>query len=144
MNSAQPTLADAMMQAHGVLMKDLKELGKLIRGASPPAPGLLKVRLLALQQHVSEHFRFEEENGYMSEVLKRKPHLNREVANLRTDHRLLTESLDQLITEAESRAGPDEQWRQRLDAWLAEIHRHEIRENDLIQDAFNLDISAED
>jgi len=144
MNTAQVPLSDAMAKAHAVLMKDLKELGQCLRSPDQAAPGQLCGRLTALQKHVAEHFRFEEQNGYMSDVLKRKPNLERDVERLQSDHRQLTETLEQLVTEAQANVVLDETWYRTLEGWLTEIKGHEIRENELIQDAYNLDISAED
>jgi len=59
-------------------------------------------------------------------------------------HQQLTETLEQLVTEAQANVVLDETWYRTLEGWLTEIKGHEIRENELIQDAYNLDISAED
>jgi iron-sulfur cluster repair protein YtfE (RIC family) len=144
METTDVPLADAMLKAHGALKRDLQEVSQALHSSEPAIPRQFQDRLVALQKHVAEHFRFEEQNGYMPEVLKRKPNLDRDVAKLRSDHRLLAETLSQLITEARGKVIADEAWSRRLKAWIAEVERHEILENDLIQDAFNLDISAED
>lgn len=144
MTTTQPSLADVMTQAHAALMKDLQKLRQASRAPSAAHWQSLRDRLLAVQRDITEHFRFEEQNGYMMEVLKRKPILEREVAKLRDDHRALADGLAALIAETRSASSPDASWAGKVEAWIDEVRQHEKHENDLIQEAFNLDVAAED
>jgi hypothetical protein len=97
-----------------------------------------------LRQQLSNHFRLEEENGYMAWVLEREPHLERTVEHLHDEHRSLADTLDRLIREASTKNTLDESLREQARAWLEQVRQHEARENRLVQDFFNLDIDAED
>src|SRR5262249_61195710 len=100
-------------------------------------------RLDVVRASIGEHFRFEEENGYMAAVLEIHPHLERMVQHLCEEHGQLLRSLDEL--RAEGRAGQlSAAGRARGLAWARAVRRHERSENVLVQDAFNLDLSAED
>jgi hypothetical protein len=144
MTKVKESLADALGRAHAALLKDLKEISAAARSRRRAGATAWRQRLEALQTHITQHFCLEEENGYMTEVLKRKPHYKREVDELLDEHRELFQSLSQLIAELNDPSAPDLVWRKQVLGWIAQIRKHERRENDLVQDAFNLDISAED
>lgn len=112
----------------------------------PWGEGLTEVtaRLGAARTHITEHFRFEEQNGYMDRVRKHEPRLERAIQQLGDEHRQLAQSLDALIEQARVATSLDEAFREKVRAWVEGVRQHEVRENDLVQDAFNLDIGAED
>jgi hypothetical protein len=97
-----------------------------------------------MRKELTDHFRLEEENGYMTAVLEREPHLKRTVEHLRDEHRQLADTLDRLIDEASMKDKLNDGLREHTRAWLARVHQHEARENRLVQDVFNLEIDAED
>jgi hypothetical protein len=125
-------------------MKDLQKLEQLAR--SPTGDGLARLRSLlgATQAHITEHFRFEEQDGYMDAVRKREPRLERTVQQLAEEHRHLGQALDTLIRKAGAASDVDSALQEGIQAWIERVRRHEIRENDLVQAAFNMDINAED
>jgi hemerythrin-like domain-containing protein len=142
--TTQNSVAEALSRAHAALLQDLRTLEEAVRPSSGEGLPELRARLGATHTHIAEHFRFEEQNGYMDAVRKREPRLERTVQQLAEEHRQLTQSLDALIGEARTAANLDDSFRERVVAWVEEVRQHEIRENDLVQDVFNLDIGAED
>jgi hypothetical protein len=55
----------------------------------------------------------------------------------------LAASLDALLEAAAGR-GPPEALRAGVLSWVERVRDHEARENALVQDTFNVDLSAED
>lgn len=140
MSNVQAAGVEGLHQAHAVLRKDLGELEAAARPAGGAAPAVLDALLRRARAHLAEHFRFEEENGYMGAVLLREPNRGRQVEQLRDEHRRLFASLEALLGEA----GQGRAVGAKVLEWVAEVRRHEERENTLVQDVFNVDTAAED
>ena len=142
MADVQPAGAEGLRQAHARLRKDLGELEAAARapaGAAAPALGALLRRARA---HLAEHFRFEEENGYLSAVLLRDPNRGRRVEQLRDEHRRLFAALEALLDAAGR--GATDAGRANVLEWVAAVRRHEEREDALVQDVFTVDTGTED
>jgi chromosome segregation ATPase len=135
---------DAMRRAHQVLRHDLERLKAEIQPSSQAGVLDLCDRLGAVRDHVANHFRLEEQNGYMDVVAKRQPRLNRAIRQLAEEHAGLLQSLDDIIAEAIRTTAVDDRLRKRITTWLESVHNHEDRENRLIEDAFELDIGTND
>jgi hypothetical protein len=144
MGRTETSVAEALRRAHAALLEDLRKLDEAVRAASGEGLTKLTARLGATRTHIAEHFRFEEQNGYMDAVRKREPRLGRTIQRLAEEHRQLAQSLDALIEQARVAMGLDEAFREEVRTWVERVRRHEVRENDLVQDAFNRDVSAED
>jgi len=144
MDKTETSVGAALGRAHTALLDDLRKLEEEIRSTSREGLVDLRARLGATQKHITEHFRFEEQNGYLDVVRKREPRLERAIQQLAAEHRQLAQALDALIGEAAAAANLNDSFRERVPAWVEEVRRHEVRENDLVLDAFNSDIGAED
>jgi len=144
MEKAQEPVAEAMGAAHETLMKDLRKLEEAASPSLTKAVAELNARLASTFAHVTEHFRFEEQNGYMDAVRKREPRLERIVEQLAEEHHQLAQSLNALVTQSKSSLSADDGFRAKVRAWIDQIRHHEARENQLVQEAFNLDLAAED
>ena len=147
MGRTDNAVVEALSRAHEGLLEDLRNLESAVEAAVHPAvKGLdrLRARLAVTRTHLAAHFRFEEQNGYMDAVRKREPRLERTVQQLADEHRQLAESLDGLVRECGAATSLEDTLRQAVRAWIERVRQHEVRENDLAQDAFNLDIGAED
>jgi hypothetical protein len=133
--------AENLKKAHANLLDDLGQLEQAVGPTSREKLPELRKRLAATQADVTEHFRYEEQNGYMVTVRKKEPRLERQVQLLVEEHRRLAETLNGLVKDA----GTDEEaFRQKVRAWIESIRQHEAHETEVVQDAFNLDIGAED
>jgi predicted nucleic acid-binding Zn-ribbon protein len=138
------SVTEALNQAHVALLADLRELEQAVRSCSGEGLAELRARLGAAHAHITEHFRFEEQNGYMDAVTKREPRLERTIQQLAEEHGQLRQSLDALIGKARAATSLSDTLREEVREWIERVRRHEIRENDHVRDAFNLDIGVED
>jgi hypothetical protein len=138
------SVAEALSRAHAALLEDLRKLEETDLPGSGEGLAELRARLDATRAHLTEHFRFEEQNGYMDAVREREPRLERTVQQLAEEHRQLAQSLAALIEEARVAASVGAKLREEVREWARRVRQHEMRENELVQDAFNLDIAPED
>lgn len=147
MSEIAPSFAAELNDEHASL---LRQLGCLEEGPGPwkSVPiGILIVRLREVQASLLRHFRFEEQGGYMSQVLADAPHLYHAAQELLAEHGRMSADLEALITSA---AGvPPEglvtpQLRAQVSQWMLRVRGHESRETQLIQRACNEDIGADD
>jgi hypothetical protein len=138
------SVAVALERAHAALLKDLRALEAAGRSDGKNDVNTLRARLNKTRAHVVDHFRFEEDSGYMETVRMREPRLERAVEQLAADHRALLESLDALIEKFRTAPSLDSTLGAKVTAWIKDIQQHEARENRLVQEAFSLDIGAED
>jgi hypothetical protein len=144
MEKPEISIAEAIRRAHAALLRDLQALEVAGRSSSKNDLETLRTRLDATRAHLVEHFRFEEENGYMDSVRTREPRLERAVDQLAEEHRQLMDSLDALRREIASAPSVFEAVASKVTAWVHKVQAHEARENHLVQEAFGLDIGAED
>lgn len=135
---------DAMRRAHAKLRADL---GLLEEAAGPSSETGIKGlcdRLAATRNHVADHFRLEEQNGYMDAFRTRQPRLERAIQTLRDDHADLLRALDGVIHNATRAISVEDPLREQVRNWLGELRQHEDRENRLIEDAYDLDVGPGD
>ena len=144
MKKVERSVAVSLERAHAALQKDLRALEAAGRSDVKNDVNALRARLNKTRAHVVDHFRFEEDSGYMDSVREREPRLERAVEQLAADHRALLESLDALIEKVHTAPRLDPTLGAKVTAWIKDIQRHEARENRLVQEAFSLDIGAED
>jgi hemerythrin-like domain-containing protein len=144
MKRPRPNVAESLRDAHATLLADLRQLEAATQPPSPEDQSELLTRLRSMRKHVTEHFRFEEQNGYMDAVRKRQPRLERTIEELATEHRELSQVLEDLIAQGVAAASSHDGFCNKIAQWIARLRKHETRENELVQDSFNLDIAAED
>ena len=144
MGQTENSIAGALKQAHVALLADLRKLEQAVS----PFPGKdvteLHSQLVATLAHITEHFRFEEQNGYMDTAKTREPRLDRTIRQLAEEHGDLRHSLEAIIRQASDASSLGDPLRDEIQEWIRRVRQHERRENDLVQDAFNLDIGPED
>jgi hypothetical protein len=138
------TFGGALLQAHRNLFHELRGLIEAMR-CSPLEPSAkLAAQLGSVRADILAHFQFEEQNGYMTSVLEIHPHLARAVQHLQADHKNLLRSLDELTARVRSAPLLNHELQDAVITWVGAVQHHERSENVLVQDAFNLDLSAED
>jgi hemerythrin len=140
----QNAAVEALNKAHVQLKEELRGLENLVRNPDKMEPNDTTYHLVNLRQHLLDHFRLEEEGGYMDVVAQREPNLHREMEQLKEDHKRLAAGLDALIADARMGQAGTAAFAQRVRDWVASVRRHEADENRLLQDAFTLDVTAED
>ena len=145
MANRSESFAKESYHAHAALMHEITELEAWAGGewARPPSRG--HERLMALRAKLLAHFAFEEDGGYMTQVLEDAPHLDQIVQQLLEQHRQLADGLDALIDECIEWSGADleSQFFHKLRQWIDLVRAHESRENALVQMASNQDIGGE-
>ncbi len=141
MGNNDMSVAETLTQAHAALSEQLRLLDEAALAAGVVE---LRNRLGSTQTHLVEHFRLEEQNGYMGAVRERAPRLERAIEQLALEHHELARSLQALIAQSKAATSVDDPFRQQIREWIKRVRRHEAHENDVLQDAFNLDIGAED
>jgi hypothetical protein len=141
------SFADDLKHEHVSL---LDQLGLLEEGiASWPADchETLLGSLLEVQASLRRHFHFEEQGGYMSQILDDAPHLHHAAQALLAQHARISIDLDSLIA-AVAYLSPEcpvtLPLRGQLKQWVQLVRDHESRENHLTQKACNEDIGADD
>jgi hemerythrin-like domain-containing protein len=140
----QGTITESLSQAHTALLEDVAKLEEAVLTSKADGLERLRTRLGATRAHVRDHFQFEEQNGYMDKVRKREPRFERAIQELAEEHTQLAQSLDAVIEEAKAAGCLNDSLRANIHAWIGHIRQHEARENRLVLDAFNSDVSAED
>jgi hypothetical protein len=141
MARVRTSLAEALSWAHAALHKDLQQLDQALARESAAK---IRARLDATLGHLVEHFYFEEQNGYLDAVRQREPRFEHALTKLAAEHGELKRTLEELIAKARPAAALDDALREAIHVWIEQVRRHEAKENDLVQDAFNLDIGPED
>jgi hypothetical protein len=136
MDTPQESFAEALHQAHTDLLEDLRELEQAARPDSGTSPAELGAHLGEMRKHLLDHFRFEEQDGYMAPVLKEEPRFEPEVRELLAEHHQLAQSLDTLLIEVRTAPRVQDAQREKLAAWLKSVRLHEGRENNLVQEAY--------
>jgi hypothetical protein len=142
MSKQRASGAELLSRAHGVLLDDLEQLEEAARSLTNDASAPFAAHLRRVQRHVMEHFRFEERDGYMSQVRKREPHLDREINDLLREHRDLAHTLSAIIEQAGH--GPAAALAEQVRDWVARVRVHESHENTLVEEVFNRDSVAGD
>lgn len=132
-----------LLKAHETLLADLAQLVKVCQAPTADI-GSVAAALRKTQEHIAQHFRFEEQDGYMDAVLKRQPYQEHVVKQLQEEHKNLLDGLTGLIREAQLAQTPVAALTPKVHSWVNSVRTHEARENQLVQDAYNLDITAED
>jgi hypothetical protein len=142
MTQLHAAFGDALLKAHRALLEEMQGLEPERTAAEQPTAFI--ARLDRMRANLAEHFRFEEQNGYLDSILERHPHLERAVARLQVEHRDLLRALDEIRDAARSSATVTDDLRDRALQWTKKVRRHEQSENVLVEDAFNIDLAAED
>ncbi|MCC9607012.1 hypothetical protein LOC68_14975 [Blastopirellula sp. JC732] len=98
-----------------------------------------------LYDRLYEHFLAEEHGGYMSDVLRRAPHLADEAARLSGEHPLFLLEVRECRREADYQEAPySADLRGRFRKFAERYLHHEHHENSLVQRAFDVDIGVGD
>jgi hypothetical protein len=133
--TTEKSLVETLRQAHTALLNDLGELERMANSPTGASVKELGNRLRALRSDVAKHFFFEEQNGYLSPVLKYEPRTERKARELLDDHRALLHSLDTLIQEVVTEGTASDAIREKVRDWLSRIRQHETREIEFFDEA---------
>jgi hypothetical protein len=138
-------------RAHRTGPRDLAiELDELELLATPSPASLPPSRMRdvlaralgALESALRSHFAFEEQGGYMREVVAARPALARKAATLRDQHAALRERVQQLL--ARTKDGHLEPLQREIVELVVDARAHEDAERDLVEGALEDDLAAAD
>lgn len=138
------TPAENIGRAHASLLEDLRKLEQSLHAGGRLSSPDLRSQLAATHSHITNHFAFEEQNGWMDSVRKQEPRLDHAIQSLRAEHRELVQSLDTLIEDAEVTEDVTELLRDKVLRWIHRVRDHEARENGILEDAFVEDLGVGD
>jgi hypothetical protein len=136
MDTPHDSFADALVEAHTDLLRDLQELERAVSPGSGEGPAELGSRLGKVRTHITDHFRFEEDGGYMAPVLKEEPRLAPLIEELLAEHIQMAQVLAALIEEVSRARSALDIPRERVRVWVGQVRHHEARENNLVQEAY--------
>lgn len=136
---------DAVMKEQALLDRRCHDLHTaLAQGDAPLATADLVAHQLCRQ--IFDHFRHEE-GGYLHDVMRRAPWLTDKAAALQAQHQRLRQDLAGIVEQLER---PRLSQLERMavsaafDSFVLHFQEHEERENQLLQEAFNRDVTSED
>lgn len=138
----------ALEHAHESLRADLDALEAALDPAAGEPAAMIALRLAATRTLVDEHFRSEEQDGYMDVVRDHDVRLEAAIDRLVRQHRELYRTLEDLVrrsTVAEETVGKcGAAHRKEIRDWIARLRGHEREEQAVFLEAFNRDIGSED
>jgi hypothetical protein len=144
MAKSSDVIIEAMSKAHSRLMQDISQVEQILGSPLPGNQRDVHYELARVRKYLTEHFRLEEVNGYMDVVRQQQPRFERAIQHLHDEHRELTRSLDALIEGAEPGRTIDDSYRVKVQEFIDRLRRHETKEDELVQDAFTVDIGTKD
>lgn len=101
-----------------------------------------------LRAHLIRHMALEESDGYLVEVIERRPTLSKEVDRLEHEHREMAKIMESVHQVLSSVTPEDplllEDCCSRIRALLGYVERHEDFENLLVTSVFSRDIGSKD
>ncbi len=101
-----------------------------------------------IRAHIQKHMALEEHNGYLAEVLDRRPTLAASVEKLRCEHSALTRIVDRIFADLKETTPEDQllirDCCRRIGHFLDDVKHHEGDENLLVLSVFSRDLGAED
>jgi uncharacterized protein (UPF0335 family) len=133
----------ALVGVHHSLMEAIENLEDEVRSRSGSLTQLI-CSLTSIRKRVLDHFRLEEEGGYMKQILEERPFLERTVEKLLHEHRTLAANLEMIFEELRLPTADAGACYQRIESWIKQIRHHERLENLLVEDAYGLDMGAKD
>ncbi len=93
------------------------------------------------------HFAEEEKDGYLASALEVAPRFSQEAAGLLQQHQQFLDRLDRFIGKLQDTDSPFAKWQEAHDEFkniVAEVLRHEVKENAIVQAAFEDDVGTGD
>ena len=118
---------------------------------SSPSVGCRRSEVVAqfqrLREELVEHFHYEEEGGFFKDVVERAPRYSEQIDELCQEHVQSLQDLDQMTHDAEVGEPTGEWWddlSHRFHEFSNQLMNHEARENQLLQNAYGIDLGAND
>ncbi len=138
-------ITDQVKQEHACIKRDLKLIKDEINHPAADQPfndwRLQFIwRLRDFKNHLLKHFDFEEEGGFMRDIIEEAPEVTGGVKFLENQHLTILTLLDEIVHLFKNLKGNDEialsQIRVKVLKLTADISKHENDENELIQTVY--------
>jgi hypothetical protein len=81
MENADTTPAENIGRAHASLLEDLRKLERSLHAGVLLSSPDLRSQLAATHSHITNHFAFEEQNGWMDSIRRQEPRLDHAIQN---------------------------------------------------------------
>jgi iron-sulfur cluster repair protein YtfE (RIC family) len=132
----------------------VRDLTRLLREKLAAVPGIhleewlagLRDRFEHLRAHLQKHIALEEQDGYLTNVLERRPTLAKRVDLLKHDHTELMQIINDIHHILEGVTPADrlliQDCSRRIQYVLTEMERHTSDENQLVLSVFTRDIGG--
>ncbi len=107
----------------------------------------IAVEFEKLKDELVHHFHEEDDGGFFEGIVDHAPRLSERIAALREEHVQLLEQLNELQAKADVPSASLEWWEDMehsFHEFSCELMRHEHRENEILQEAYGVDIGAQD
>ncbi len=145
--SAERTPLGSQQLALRQQIRALEELFAEPDGAGAERSRKTLTLLEGFDSALREHFAVEEEGGYFADVLKVAPRLSRRAARLEQNHREFSERLEALLALVQYAIDARDAWERvttGVERFLRELRAHEDDENELVREAFMVDLGRGD
>ena len=134
---------ESVLEQHAALRRLMGEIQQLLGApAGPETTQRLSVSLEELLPRLEAHFAHEEDSGLFASIVERKPEAAHTCAHLVGEHGAFLTRVEQLRQAAEG-SSLDE-LRMPLAALVADLRAHEDVENELVNDALDGSVAAQD
>lgn len=140
--TSKQTPAEKTLAEHRALNTLLDEIEQAAANAATAAE-TLPPRLHTLHERLADHFETEEEGGLFEQILELAPEQAHECEKLCSEHQGLLKRVDEL-RRADADARTDPGWGASVRSVLAELSRHESRENELLSRVLDGSMEAQD
>ena len=103
--------------------------------------------LVDLKDHLEVHFAHEEFGGYFSEVREVAPRFAQQIESLESQHVSFLKTIGDICQRLDKPAAATNSWPEiaaDFDLFVLDFHRHEAKENELLQEALLRDVGTED
>ncbi len=131
-------------RAHTALMSELAKLKATVQPGSGANLVQIGTQLAAIHRHITVHFAFEEQQGWIDVVRRQEPRWEHAIGQLVQEHRQLANSLETLTEEADAAKNLSQILCEKILRWIDRVIDHETRENELFEDALATDLGAGD
>ncbi|MDX9753604.1 MAG: hemerythrin domain-containing protein [bacterium] len=137
------------MEEHREINVQIRRLKDKIRcgQGQPSNQEELRDLVSELRSHLKEHFKIEEEGGFMTPVLEERPQAESVVLHLKKEHEEILDQCDDIIQTLTSGSTSPEKLEgvcETIKNLIQQLGSHEKQEDDLIQTVFVDEIGTKD
>lgn len=145
-NSPEFKAYQNLLEAHRGLKALIREIDEAL-GAQTRSIVEVSRLVARLGDQLVKHFAMEEDGGYFADALTHAPQLIARANALLAQHPMMRTQAKTILVDLGSAEGQEHWWEettQRFRAFKAELLRHEMREDKLLQEAYLQDIGSHD